>query len=166
MASLTIIDGEGKGQTFQIPPTVAHIGRNEGNEIVIAHPSISGTHCEIARRGDLLQIHDLGSTNGTKVNGESVRIANVYRNDIITLGSVPLELQGEDVPQSAGPQLEGLDIVPRTTIVITPNSPTTKLPVAGFKPRRDAKMVWILLFATLSILLVLAAIYFAISWLS
>lgn len=165
MASLLVLEGVAKGKSFELTQPVVRVGRSDANDICIPEPSISGTHCEIKRNGELFQIHDLGSTNGTKVNNEAIRLANVFRNDIILLGSVPCELQGDDVPRSAPANLEGLDIVPRTTIVITPNDPTVKLPPApGFKPRRDAKHTWLLLFAVLLAMIICSAVYFALAW--
>lgn len=48
------------------------IGRVEGNSIIIEESAVSGRHCELRRRGTGYELADLGSTNGTRVNGESV----------------------------------------------------------------------------------------------
>ena len=48
------------------------LGRKESNGIVLDVDTVSGRHCEIRRAGEGYEIVDLGSTNGTKRNGESV----------------------------------------------------------------------------------------------
>lgn len=48
------------------------IGREVGNAIVIAEDTISSRHCELRRSGTRFGIVDSGSTNGTKLNGETV----------------------------------------------------------------------------------------------
>lgn len=51
------------------------IGRRKDNDIVIAEPTISGHHARILRKGKKFIIEDLGSTNGTFVNGKRLRDA-------------------------------------------------------------------------------------------
>ena len=51
---------------------VVNIGRADFNDIVLAEPSVSTTHAKLQRRDGLWVISDLGSTNGTYVEGEPV----------------------------------------------------------------------------------------------
>jgi pSer/pThr/pTyr-binding forkhead associated (FHA) protein len=51
---------------------VANIGRADYNDIVIGEPSVSTTHAKLQRRDDVWVLTDLGSTNGTFVEGEPV----------------------------------------------------------------------------------------------
>ena len=48
------------------------IGREAGNAIVISEDTISSRHCELRRSGTRFGIVDNGSTNGTRLNGETV----------------------------------------------------------------------------------------------
>ncbi len=63
------------------------IGRNPDNDVVLKEPFVSRKHCAINRNGDDFILEDLGSSNGTFVNGErigaSIRLRN---NDAITFG--------------------------------------------------------------------------------
>ena len=69
------------------------IGRTEGNDIILNHPSVSRKHAKIESRGDVWWIVDLKSTNGVKVNGNMVTEAQVNPGDKILIGSVQLELK-------------------------------------------------------------------------
>jgi adenylate cyclase len=69
------------------------VGRTEGNDIVLNHPSVSRKHAKFEIRGDHWWIVDLKSTNGVKVNGNLVSESEVVTGDKISVGSVQLELK-------------------------------------------------------------------------
>src|SRR5712692_4816681 len=69
------------------------IGRTEGNDLVLNHPSVSRKHARFEGRNDAWWIVDLKSTNGVKVNGNLVIEAQVSTGDKISIGSVQLELK-------------------------------------------------------------------------
>jgi adenylate cyclase len=69
------------------------IGRTEGNDLVLNHPSVSRKHARLERRDDRWWIVDLKSTNGVKLNGNLVSEAQVKQGDKISVGSVLLELK-------------------------------------------------------------------------
>jgi len=48
------------------------LGRRESCDVCLRFPNISGEHCEVSCQDGLWYIRDLGSTNGTKVNGERI----------------------------------------------------------------------------------------------
>ena len=74
------------------------IGRTEGNDIVLNHPSVSRKHAKIELRGNSTWwVVDLKSTNGVKVNGNLVTESQVNPGDQILIGSVSLDLK--PVPQ-------------------------------------------------------------------
>src|SRR5437870_10601816 len=68
------------------------IGRTEGNDLVLNHPSVSRKHARFEPRKDAWWIVDLKSTNGIKVNGNLVTESKVTSGDKISIGSVQLEL--------------------------------------------------------------------------
>src|SRR5438309_76807 len=67
------------------------VGRTEGNDLVLNHPSVSRKHARIEPRNDKIWIIDLKSTNGVKVNGNLVTESQINAGDKILVGSVQLE---------------------------------------------------------------------------
>ena len=70
LASLLFRSGEFKGLRLPIKVPVVNIGRGDYNDIVIADPSVSTMHAKLQRREAIWILTDLGSTNGTFVEGE------------------------------------------------------------------------------------------------
>src|SRR5437773_7357436 len=69
------------------------VGRTEGNDLVLNHPSVSRKHARIESRNDKIWIIDLKSTNGVKVNGNLVTESQINAGDKILIGSVQLEVK-------------------------------------------------------------------------
>ena len=67
------------------------IGRTEGNDLILNHPSVSRKHAKLENRNDQWWIVDQKSTNGVKVNGTLVTEAPVHAGDKIHIGSVQLD---------------------------------------------------------------------------
>jgi EAL domain-containing protein (putative c-di-GMP-specific phosphodiesterase class I) len=64
------------------------IGRRPGNLLSLADPTVSGQHAEIIRRGCEIFIRDLGSTNGTFVNGRRIRdVERLCEGAVLQFGS-------------------------------------------------------------------------------
>jgi pSer/pThr/pTyr-binding forkhead associated (FHA) protein len=73
LATLEIInEGPLKGTRFRLERPVAHIGRGPSNEIRLRDESVSGSHATLTRRGAQWVVLDLGSTNGTYVDGDRI----------------------------------------------------------------------------------------------
>src|SRR3954453_3704432 len=67
------------------------VGRTEGNDLILNHPSVSRKHARFELRGDNWWIVDLKSTNGVKLNGNLVTEAQVAAGDKLSVGSVLLD---------------------------------------------------------------------------
>lgn len=72
LASLLIRGGSLKGKRLPVRLPVVNIGRAEYNDIVLPEASVSTAHAKLQRREGVWVISDLGSTNGTTVDGEAV----------------------------------------------------------------------------------------------
>lgn len=83
-----------RAQRFFLKPGENLIGTLESSDIAVIHPSISRSHCVFVVTADRVQLADLGSANGTFVNGERIHsVTDASTNDAILLGSVPVELE-------------------------------------------------------------------------
>lgn len=84
---LTMRSGPMPGKTFTIEKEETHLGRDLANEIPIGDPEVSRRHARLFMRDDNVFIEDLGSTNGTFLNGERIASPQQLRKgDVITLG--------------------------------------------------------------------------------
>ena len=70
LASFLFRSGELKGRRLPVKVPVVNIGRGDYNDVVIADPSVSTMHAKLQRRDSVWVLTDLGSTNGTYVEGE------------------------------------------------------------------------------------------------
>jgi pSer/pThr/pTyr-binding forkhead associated (FHA) protein len=70
LASFLLRSGELKGVRLPIKVPVVNIGRGDYNDVVIADASVSTMHAKLQRRESIWMLTDLGSTNGTFVDGE------------------------------------------------------------------------------------------------
>ncbi|MCU0489046.1 MAG: FHA domain-containing protein [Anaerolineales bacterium] len=104
---LIVIEGISQGESFSLnqpgaaTPMHIVIGRDPGVDILVESPGVSRRHAQITLQGDQCILEDLGSSNGTFLNGERISQPRRLRNgDVIRLGqSVALQYQGE--PQEA-----------------------------------------------------------------
>jgi hypothetical protein len=89
-----VLSGEVGGETVLIPldPGRHRIGSAAGNEVVVQHPSVSRWHAIVTVTPDEVMVEDLGSRNGTFVNGARVDRAVARAGDVIHLGLVGLVL--------------------------------------------------------------------------
>lgn len=71
-ACLTVLTGTAAGQMYRIPEGRSVIGRAQQVELRIAEEGVSRRHACVRREGDVVLIDDLGSVNGTYVNGERI----------------------------------------------------------------------------------------------
>jgi pSer/pThr/pTyr-binding forkhead associated (FHA) protein len=78
-----IADGDSP-QSIPLAPLPFRIGRRVGLSLSLQKATVSGAHAEIFERDGRLMIRDLGSTNGTFVNGDRLDAEHeVQENDLI-----------------------------------------------------------------------------------
>jgi hypothetical protein len=81
------------GERFTLTESVITIGRHPESNMVLADPNVSRNHAEIRPQGDLYQVVDLGSTNGTRVNGVRVDKQTLQDGDEITFGNTRMRFE-------------------------------------------------------------------------
>lgn len=116
LVTLRILDGADRGRAFENMPTPVTIGREEGNSVQLNDERISRFHLKIQEDEDKLVLTDLESTNGTKVNGESVQLWILRHGDVIFAGRTVLLFgsQEEIARRLAG--LRGADVSAGATL--------------------------------------------------
>jgi len=91
------IGGPLKGTAFSLSPGEVSIGRDSSNQLWAPDPALSRRHCLVVATGEQVSIRDLGSRNGTLVNGVPVEQQQMRHGDQIYIGdSVLLFLLNKD----------------------------------------------------------------------
>jgi len=86
--ALRFISGKYQGGEFPIvPERELVIGRSNDIDVALIEDMVSRRHARVLLQGESLIIEDLGSTNGTFVNGEKVRRARLKEGDKILIGT-------------------------------------------------------------------------------
>jgi hypothetical protein len=116
LITLRVLDGADRGRVFENVPTPLSIGREEGNTIQLNDERISRFHLKIQEDRHKLVLTDLESTNGTKVNGETVQLWILRPGDVIALGrSVLLYGSREQIARRLA-DLRGVDLAVGVTL--------------------------------------------------
>jgi dipeptidyl aminopeptidase/acylaminoacyl peptidase len=85
-ARLSFETGPFAGRIVALPNEMVTVGRAPDNDVVVSDPATSGRHGRIEMRAGAFWISDLGSTNGTLVNGEPVIEKQLADGDLIAIG--------------------------------------------------------------------------------
>jgi pSer/pThr/pTyr-binding forkhead associated (FHA) protein len=98
-----VVVEEGTQATLEFRQRVVRVGRAIDNDVRLAGALASRHHCRIELEGDGAWVIDLGSSNGTQVNGRRVERKLLRPGDVLGVGAARLqvELEGEDAPPSA-----------------------------------------------------------------
>ncbi len=87
----------GENRAWNVEDLPARIGRSSSNFVQVLDSSVSREHAELARDGSRYTIHDLGSRNGTRVNGQDAAMpVEVKAGDTIEVGHVILRIGYEE----------------------------------------------------------------------
>lgn len=135
MFKLVIQDDEGKTTVVPLIRDEITIGRKEGNTIRLTERNVSRRHARILRSDNDVQIEDLGSYNGIRVN--NARIAervSLRISDQVQIGDYKLYLKAEGVEQVDDARtmpIERIDTPPAEMPAVVPSTglPTTPMPV-------------------------------------
>jgi len=119
-------------QTVRFAGDRLTVGRDPTNGLVLDHPAVSRFHAELTRTDGRLELRDLGSRNGTRVDGQPVRAAALAPTSEIGVGPYRLVLEGATVlvrSEQGALRLEaarvtqsvkGKQILQETSIAISP----------------------------------------------
>lgn len=85
----------GGGDPIPLTTNVLNIGRRESCDICLKFNNVSSIHCELSLRGGLWTVRDMGSSNGTKVNGVRMLQRTLKPGDEIGIAGHKFVLQYE-----------------------------------------------------------------------
>jgi pSer/pThr/pTyr-binding forkhead associated (FHA) protein len=110
LITLRVLDGADRGREFADVPTPLTIGREEGNPIQLNDERVSRFHVKIQEDQKKLVLADLQSTNGTRLNGETVQLAVLRPGDVIAVGRTLLVLGTREEIATRLAVLRGADL--------------------------------------------------------
>jgi pSer/pThr/pTyr-binding forkhead associated (FHA) protein len=153
IASLLVRTGSLRGRRMPIRVPVVSVGRADFNDIVLAEPSVSTTHAKLQRREGLWVITDLGSTNGTFVEGEPVvGETDLAPGTTIRFGDVAVLFEPHDegpaVPQAGGTRvMDRVDAEPARPPMAdearTPEARPSRRPIRASTPKPSGPPAWL-----------------------
>jgi pSer/pThr/pTyr-binding forkhead associated (FHA) protein len=88
MAKLLIPSPDGSEHSHDLISEITTVGRVPENAIQIDDGSVSSHHAQIVRVGHEFEVKDLGSTNGTRVNGQRINEARLVNGSTISFGKI------------------------------------------------------------------------------
>ena len=81
------------GERFSLTESVISVGRHPDSNLVLADPNVSRNHAEIRPQGEQFVVVDLGSTNGTRINGVRVDTQVLRDGDEIAFGNTRMRFE-------------------------------------------------------------------------
>lgn len=108
MQVVLVMFKDGKRRDFPMKKSTLSIGRQPESDLRIPTPDVSRRHCELVIEDDTLIIHDVGSSNGTYVNGRSIEEVELKAGDQIKVGPITFVVQIDGKPSD----LKGPDVAP------------------------------------------------------
>ena len=91
--ALVVLNGQQRGVERVIDADLFRIGKSPDNDLVLSDDTVSRSHCEILRDQRGFLVRDLGSTNGTLLEGAEIREAYLSPGSTLSVGKVELKLR-------------------------------------------------------------------------
>lgn len=95
---MVMFRADGQRRSFSVTRDMTVIGRREDCDLRIPLSDVSRKHCRLILNGEAIKVEDLGSSNGTYVNGERVQQGEVTPGDTLQIGPVVFVLQVDGFP--------------------------------------------------------------------
>ncbi|WP_051946832.1 FHA domain-containing protein [Verrucomicrobium sp. BvORR106] len=143
MARIVFTLEDGTEIETELDAEVITIGRHADSIVVLPSSSVSSHHATIRQRGDSYYVQDLGTTNGTRLNGVEVEEARLEDGDQLTFGDIPAVVHLSVAPITRGVPTAPVPIpVPlaATAPVASKYATSRSVPIAP-GPRRSSRPV-------------------------
>ena len=95
---LVMFTAQGERRSFSLPRSMTVIGRKEDCDVRIPLSDVSRKHCRLMAEDEVLRVEDMGSSNGTFLNGMRVQEAIVQPGDSLQIGPIVFIVQIDGVP--------------------------------------------------------------------
>ncbi len=95
MPRLLLNPGTSEERVVPLPQGSLTLGRSPSCGVAIPDDSVSGTHCQIVASGESIVVKDLGSTNGTFLEGEPISEATVKPGQRLRFGNIEVDVIGD-----------------------------------------------------------------------
>jgi pSer/pThr/pTyr-binding forkhead associated (FHA) protein len=157
LGSLLIRSGVRKGERIGVRTPVVNIGRADYNDASLPDPSVSASHAKLTLREGVWLLADLGSTNGTKVDGDPVYVETpLAPGSTITFGEVKVVFEPWDSGVEPG---SGTVMVPIPRAVAPPPAHQTARPPMPPRPvPSSGRLGAVVIVAVIAVLALLAYI--------
>lgn len=126
--SLTVHEGKDLGRQFSFDQQEVTIGRTAENDVVLVEPGVSRRHAMIRFEGGCYVVQDLGSANGTQVNGSPAADEELQSGDMIAVGPVVFAFEAA--------QEDGSTRILDTSALPPPKRPSRPVEADGGESRR------------------------------
>jgi pSer/pThr/pTyr-binding forkhead associated (FHA) protein len=98
MPKIVVMLEEGNPKEVSLSKQRTTVGRRPYNDVVLNDLAVSGEHLALHLSNGEVQVEDLGSTNGTMVNGQAVRQQALADGDVLTVGRVTIRFENPPLP--------------------------------------------------------------------
>lgn len=142
MARLVVNPGSESEWEIPLAPGTLSLGRSQENDIPLEHESVSSTHCQVVVSEAGTWVKDLGSTNGTFVDGELVEQALLRPGQTVRVGEVEMRFEAEEPPLAEAGLAKPGSPVPVAAPVRTLAAPVVAAQArCKLHPRTEARFV-------------------------
>lgn len=91
------LNGVTKPWSYELKGGLNSVGRNPTNDFRVSDPSVSSFHCELEVTPESVTVRDLGSTNGTYIDGQRIQESVLSPGQILKLGSADVRLEEQAI---------------------------------------------------------------------
>ena len=101
---LVLFKKDGSQKSFALPSNLAVIGRRHDCDLCVPLMDVSRRHCQLDQNNETLEVRDLGSRNGTFLNGQRVDGETpIKAGDYLQVGPLVFQFQIDGIPEQATP---------------------------------------------------------------
>lgn len=124
-AALVHVRSDGHQQNVPLKTGKIVVGRLDECQIRIPSAQVSRRHCEITSGPDGVRVRDLGSSNGTIVNGQRVQEAHLRPGDVLSIGPMLFVVRIDGEPAQIDPEALSARVAASSAAPVRQPTPST-----------------------------------------